>query len=123
MQSADFVATLFDGRSNPAKVTVAFTMALNALEKGHNTMVLLMVEAVELGQPGATEGIDVGQPFEPVSDLLAKFVLGGGRIGICKSCMIHNGFTEAQMAPGYEIVSAPEVIDLMMAAKGSLQIT
>ncbi|GAB1362980.1 hypothetical protein MASR1M32_22160 [Rhodobacter sp.] len=34
MQSADFVATLFDGRANPAKVTVAFTMALNALQKG-----------------------------------------------------------------------------------------
>lgn len=123
MQSADFVATLFDGRANPAKVTVAFTMALNALQKGHDAMILLMVEAVELGQPGAVEGIDVGKPFEPVADLLAKFRAGGGRIGICKSCMVHNGFTEDQMVPGYEIVTAPEVIDLMMAAKGSLQIT
>ncbi len=123
MQSADFVATLFDGRSNPAKVTVAFTMALNALQKGHDTMVLLMVEAVELGLPGATNGLDVGKPFEPVSDLLAKFLEGGGRIGVCKSCMIHNGFTAEQMVPGYEIVTAPDVIDLMVAAKGSLQIT
>ena len=40
---------------------MAFTMALNALEKGHDAMVLLMVEAVELGQPDATDGIDVGQ--------------------------------------------------------------
>lgn len=123
MPSADFVATLFDGRANPAKVTVAFTMALNALQKGHSAMVLLMVEAVELGQPDATAGIDVGKPFEPVPDLLAKFIAGGGRIGICKSCMIHNGFSAEQMVPGYEIVTAPEVIDLMMAAKGSLQIT
>ncbi|MFE3839033.1 DsrE family protein [Pseudogemmobacter sonorensis] len=123
MQSADFVATLFDGRANPAKVTVAFTMALNALQKGHGAMVLLMVEAVELGLPGATEGIDVGKPFEPVPDLLEKFLGGGGRIGICKSCMIHNGYTAGQMVEGYEIVTAPEVIDLMMAAKGSLQIT
>lgn len=51
-------------------------------------------------------------------DVLAKFIRGSRRIGICKSCMTHNGFTEAQMAAGYEIVSAPEVIDLMMAAKG-----
>lgn len=123
MQSADFVATLFDGRANPAKVTVAFTMALNALQKGHGAMVLLMVEAVELGQPGATDGLDVGKPFEPVSDLLAKFLAGGGRIGVCKSCMIHNGFTAEQMVPEYEIVTAPEVVDLMMAAQGSLQIT
>lgn len=123
MQPADFVATLFDGRSDPAKVTVAFTMALNALQKGHGAMVLLMVDAVALGLPGATEGIDVGKPFEPVSDLLAAFRRGGGRIGICKSCMIHNGFAAEQMAPGHEIVTAPEVIDLLMAAKGSLQIT
>lgn len=123
MQTADFVATLFDGRANPAKVTVAFTMALNALDKGHDAMVLLMVDAVELGQPGATDGLDVGQPFEPVPVLLEKFLAGGGRVGICKSCMIHNGFTAAQMVPGYEIVTAPEVVDLMMAARGSLQIT
>lgn len=123
MTSADFVATLFDGRSNPAKVTVTFTMALNALRKGHDTMVLLMVEAVELGQSGALEGIDIGQPFEPAADLLTQYIAGGGRIGICKSCMVHNGFTEKQMVPGYEIVTAPDVIDLMVAAKGSLQIT
>ncbi|KGJ05196.1 Predicted peroxiredoxin [Paracoccus halophilus] len=123
MQSADFVATLFDGRANPAKVTVAFTMALNALQKGHGAMVLLMVDAVELGQPDATAGMDVGQPFEPVPDLLTKFLEGGGRIGICKSCMIHNGFDPGQMVPDYEIITALEVVDLMMAAKGSLQIT
>lgn len=123
MQSADFVATLFDGRGNPAKITVAFTMALNALQKGHDAMVLLMVEAVELGLPDATKGLDVGKPFEPVSDLVAKFLSGGGRIGVCKSCMIHNGFTAEQMVPGYEIVTAPDVVDLMMTAKGSLQIT
>lgn len=123
MKTADFVATLFDGRSNPAKVTVAFTMALNALKKGHSAMVLLMVEAVELGQPNATDGIDVGKPFEPVADLLAQFLAEGGRIGICKSCMIHNGFTAEQMVPDYEIITAPEVIDLLMAANGSLQIT
>ena len=123
MKSADFVATLFDGKSNPAKVTVAFTMALNALQKGHDTMVLLMVEAVELGQPGAFDGIDIGKPFEPVAELLLAFLSGGGRIGICKSCMIHNGFTAEQMVPSYEIVTAPDVIDLLVAAKGSLQIT
>lgn len=123
MKTADFVATLFDGRANPAKVTVAFTMALNALQKGHDSLVLLMVEAVELGLPGATDGLDVGKPFEPVADMLAKFLEGGGRVGVCKSCMIHNGFTAEQMVPEYEIITAPEVIDLMMATKGSLQIT
>lgn len=123
MPRTDFITTLFDGKSDPAKATVAFTMALNAVKKGHEAMVLLMVEAVELGLPGATEGMDVGAPFAPVPQLLEEFLSLGGRVGICASCMIHNGFTADQMVPGYEIVSAPEVVDLLMAARGSLQIT
>ncbi|KEO55215.1 DsrE family protein [Thioclava indica] len=123
MQTADFVTTVFDGKSNPAKVTVAFTMALNAVKAGHSALVLLMVEAVELGVPGATEGMDIGKPFEPVDDLLKAYLAGGGRIGICGACMIHNGFTAEQMAPEYEMVTAPDVVTLLMASKGSLQIT
>lgn len=123
MQTADFVATLFDGTSNPNKITVAFTMALNALKAGHSAIVLLMVEGVELGKPGALAGIDIGKPFEPAADLLEAYLAAGGRIGICGACMIHNGFTAEQMVPDYEIITAPDVISLLMAAKGSLQIT
>lgn len=123
MQTSDFVATIFDGQSNPNKVTVAFTMALNALLKGHSATLILMVEAVELGKPGATAGIDVGKPFEAVSDLLQKYLDKGGRVAICGACMLHNGMTAAQMDPRFEIISAPDVIDLLMNAKGSLQVT
>lgn len=123
MKPADFVTTLFDGKSNPAKVTIAFTMALNAVQKGHGAMVLLMVSAVELGQPGAMKGINVGEPFEPVDVMLEKYLSLGGRIGVCKSCMIHNGFTAEQMVPSYEIVTGSDVVDLLMASRGSLQIT
>ncbi|AJE47201.1 DsrE family protein [Celeribacter indicus] len=123
MQTADFVATVFDGKSNPAKVTVAFTMANKALEQGRSAMVLLMVEAVELGVPGATGGMDVGAPFKPVPELFAAFTGNGGRIGICSSCMIHNGFTAEQMDPAYEIVDAGAVVTLLCEARGTLPIT
>ena len=123
MQTTDFVATVFDGTSNPNKVTVTFTMALNALLKGHTATIILMVEAVELGKPGATAGMAVGKPFEPVSDLLAKYMEKGGRIAICGSCMIHNGLTADQMDTRFEVITAPDVIELLMAAKGSLQVT
>ena len=67
MQRTDFVATLFHGRDDPARVTVAFTMALAALGKGHSATLVLMVDAVHLGRPGATDGMDIGKPFDPVS--------------------------------------------------------
>ncbi|ALV57502.1 TPA: DsrE family protein [Pseudomonas aeruginosa] len=123
MQTTDFVATIFDGRSNPNKVTVTFIMALNALLKGHTATIILMVEAVELGQPGAAAGLDIGKPFEPVADLLEKFLEKGGRIAICGSCMIHNGMTAAQMDPRFSVINAPDVVELLMGARGSLQVT
>ncbi|WP_028600923.1 DsrE family protein [Ottowia thiooxydans] len=122
MQQSDFVTTLFDGKGNPNKVTVAFTMALNALLKGHTACIILMVEAVELGRPDAANGMDIGPPFEAVADLLQKYLDKGGRIAICKSCMVHNGMSAEQMDPRFEIISAPDVIDLLMGANGSLQI-
>lgn len=123
MQTTDFVATVFDGKGNPNKVTVTFTMALNAVLKGHTATVILMVEAVELGVPGATAGMDIGKPFEPVAELLRKYLEQGGRVVVCLSCLLHNGMTEEQLDPRFTTVTAAEVIDLMMAAKGSLQIT
>ncbi len=123
MQTTDFVATVFDGEGNPNKVTVAFAMALNALMKGHSATIILMVDAVTLGQPHGTDSIDIGKPFEAVSDLLAKYLDKGGRVVICGPCMIHNGMTAAQMDPRFEIINAPDVIDLLMNAKGSLQVT
>ncbi|MGO3742048.1 DsrE family protein [Kerstersia sp.] len=123
MQQTDFVATVFDGRSNPNKVTVTFTMALNAVRKGYSATVILMVEAVELGKPGAAEGLDIGKPFEPVAHLLAQYLALGGKVAICGSCMIHNGLQAEEMDPRYAIITAPDVIDLLMGARGSLQIT
>ena len=123
MNHTNFVATLFDGHSNPNKVTVAFTMALNARLKGHGATLILMAEAVELGKPGAAGGMDIGKPFEPVADLLQRYLDNGGQVAICASCMIHNGFAATDMDPRYAIVTAPEVIDLLMGADGSLQIT
>lgn len=123
MQTTDFVATVFDGRSNPNKVTVTFTMALNAVLAGHTATIILMVEAVELGKPDASAGMDIGKPFEPVADLLAKYLEKGGRIAICQSCMVHNGMSAEQIDPRYEIITAPQVVELLMNAKGSLQVT
>lgn len=121
-QTADYVSTLYHGQADPNKVTVALTMALNARLKGHSACLILMAEAVHLGLPGAADDIDIGQPFEPAADLLRKYLEQGGRVAICKSCMLHNGLAAEQMDARYEIITAPDVIDLLMGARGSLQI-
>lgn len=123
MQTTDFVATVFDGHANPSKVTVAFTMAVNALAKGYSATVILMNDAVELGRPNAADDINAGAPFRPVKDLWADFLQQGGQIAVCSACMANNGFTAEQMDSRYVIVNGPQVVELLMNTKGSLQIT
>lgn len=121
MQS-DFVSTLFDGHSNTDKVTIAFTMAVNALLKGHSATIILMAKSVELGKPDAMRDINIGPPFKPVAELLDTFLAEGGRVAVCSSCLLHAGFSPEDMDPQYPIINAPDVVDLLMGAKGSLQI-
>ncbi len=123
MRNTDFVVTLFEGKANPNNLTVAVVMGLNALKQGHSATMILMVEAVELGKPGATKGIDIGAPFAEVSGQLEEFLSLGGQVCICNACMIHNGFTADDMDSRFELINAPDVVSLLMNAKGSLQIT
>ena len=123
MRTTDFVVTLFEGKSNPNNLTVAVVMALNALKQGHSATIILMVEAVERGKPGATKGIDIGAPFAEVGGQLEEYLSLGGQVCICNACMLHNGFSAEDMDSRFELINAPDVVTLLMNAKGSLQIT
>lgn len=123
MRNTDFVVTLFEGKSNPNNLTVAVVMALNALKQGHTATIILMVEAVELGKPGATKGINIGAPFAEVGGQLEEYLNMGGQVCICNACMLHNGFSAEDMDSRFELINAPDVVTLLMNAKGSLQIT
>ena len=123
IETTDFVATLFDGESNPDKATVAFTMALKALEKGHSATVILMAAAVHLGQPDAATGLDIGEPFRPLPDLMKDYLESGGRVVVCGACMKHNELAADQMDSRFAVIDAGGVIDLVMTARGGLQIT
>ncbi|PID45770.1 MAG: sulfur reduction protein DsrE [Proteobacteria bacterium] len=119
----DYVGTLFDNDSNPNKVTVAFTMASKALEAGHSAALILMVDAVHLACPGSVDGIDIGEPFMPVKSVQEAFLEKGGKILVCGACMIHNKVKADTIDERFEIINADDVVELVMNAKGSLQLT
>lgn len=123
MRQTDFVVTLFHGKNNPNEMTVAAVMGLNAIKQGHSATIILMVSAVELGQPGAMHGVDIGHPFPEVGETMEAFLKQGGQVCICRACMIHNGFSPEQMDSRFTLIDAPDVVSLLMGAKGSLQIS
>ena len=122
-KTTDYVSTLFDNDNNPNKVTVALTMASKALEKGHSASIILMVEAVHLALPNAFDKIDIGAPFKPAAELLQAFMQQGGQVLVCGACLKHNGLQESAIDDRFEIIDAGDVVDLVMSAKGSLQLS
>lgn len=123
MTTYDYVSTLFDNDNNPNKVTVALTMANKALERGHSVALILMVDAVHLACPGRIDGIDIGDPFKPAKALQEAFLDKGGRIYVCQSCMVHNGITQEMLDSRFELITADGVIQLLMSATGTLQLS
>lgn len=121
--TTDFVSNLFDDTSNPSKITVGLTMAVKALEKGHSASVILFIDAVKLAKPNALDSVDIGAPFKPAKDLLEKFIEQGGNVLVCGACMEHNGIKESEIDPRFEVINGDDVVDLMMGAKGSLQLS
>ena len=123
LTTTDYVGTLFDDQTNPNKITVAYTMAVTALERGHSSTLILMVDAVHLARPNALDSIDIGAPFKPAKELLQAFMDKGGQVLVCKACMVHNNVQESEIDTRFGIISADDVVNLLMSAKGSLQLT
>ncbi|UJF24111.1 DsrE family protein [Suttonella sp. R2A3] len=123
LKYTDYVSTLFDDHSNPNKITVAFKMGVQALKKGHSATVMLMVDGVYLARENALEGIDIGAPFEPAKALLEAFLADGGQVVVCSACMQHNSVHKEEIDSRFVVITADDVIDLLMNAKGSLQLT
>lgn len=124
VNTTDYVGTLFDNvESNPSKITLAFTMAGMALKKEHSASVILMVDAVHLALPNALAKVDIGAPFEPAGELLEAFIEKGGQVLICSACMKHNGIGESAIDKRFTVISGDDVVELLMNAKGSLQLS
>ncbi|MDP8162969.1 DsrE family protein [Pasteurella skyensis] len=119
----DYVGTIFENETNPNKPTVAFTLANKALEKGYSAAIILMVDAVSMSISGAIDNIDIGAPFGGLKALQEAFIEKGGKILVCKACMVHNKITPEQIDSRFDIIDGGEVVDLIMNAKGSLQIS
>lgn len=123
VNNTDYVGTLFDNSdSKPSKITLAFTMAGVALKKGHSASVILMVDAVHLGVPHALDKVNIGAPFEPAGELLEAFIEKGGQVLVCSACMKHGGVEESAIDKRFTVISGDDVVELLMNAKGSLQL-
>jgi tRNA 2-thiouridine synthesizing protein D len=118
----EFLITLSHDKSNDKQVTLAFTLGLKSLEKGHRTAIALLLDGVEVGVTGYIDDIDIGEPFLPVADMLEVYLSKGGELLICGSCWKHQKHTDADRLAGAKMISADLLIDLLMNAKSTIQL-
>lgn len=122
MKNIDLLITLTKNENDSNNVTIAFTMGIKSLEKGYDTEVLLLSDGVHLASKGYGDKINIGQPFEPVKNLIPRFLELGGSLKVCSACMVHNGVLEDNLLEGAEVVNAEYVIDALMESKKTLQL-
>ncbi|HLQ72350.1 MAG TPA: DsrE family protein [Bacillota bacterium] len=122
METPDLLITLTAHERDANNVTVAFTMAIKALEKGYQPEIILLSDGVHIAEKGYVDKIDIGSPFKPVSELLSIYLEQGGRLSACGSCMQHNGVKESDLVNGADKIDADYVVDSLMKAEKTLQL-
>lgn len=118
----DLLITLTAHERDSNNVTIAFTMGLKALEKGSTTEIILLSDAVHLAENRYADKIDIGEPFRPVKDLIPEFIGNGGKLKVCKSCLVHNKVNMDNLIEGSLVIEAGDVIDALLDSKKSLQL-
>lgn len=104
-QGGRVVINLATGHEDADRVTVAFLVAVAALEKGRPVAMFATKEAVRLGVPGYAEAVEsAGSP--PVSRLSAQFAELGGELLLCPICFNARRLDAEQLVPGARLAGA-----------------
>src|SRR3954447_3716435 len=79
------IINLATGHEDAERVTVAFLVAVAALDKGKQVTLFATKEAVRIGLPGYADAVEAaGSP--PVSRLFAQYAEKGGGLLVCPIC-------------------------------------
>ena len=108
-------------KDNIDKATLGLTLANAAVSAGEQVSVVLISEGVRLAVQGYADGIDYGEPFKPMQELVAG-VLKGGEVSAHRPCMKKRGISEEFLLPGVRLVGGADVIRLIGQADRSLQL-
>ncbi len=110
--SDKFCISLTHAGDDPDRATVAFVLANAALGSEKDTIVFLSTEGVRIGQAGYVDDIRE-EGFAPLSELMANFAEGGGRILVCAPCFRKRGLDENNLVAGAIIVGGASLIEFL----------
>ncbi|MHB1033768.1 MAG: DsrE family protein [Pirellulales bacterium] len=107
-----FAVMLTHAKDDPDKASVALVVARTATASGKETLIFLTSEGVRLGQRGYAEGIH--EPgFSPLAGELAAFIAGGGKVYLCKTCVLARGMDEGNLIAGVAVVGSATFVEFL----------
>ena len=100
--SSKAVISLTTGLEDTEKVTVAFLVAVGAVETGRDTVIFLTKEAVRLAASGFGHAIACDGCPE-LSTLLDRYAAAGGKYFVCPICFGSRGLDEQELLKNAEL--------------------
>ncbi|NOR43508.1 MAG: hypothetical protein GQ572_09245 [Gammaproteobacteria bacterium] len=111
LQPVEYMYTLTSFWQDPDRVAIPLVLGNSALALGHDVVIWLTLEGVNLAKSGAADTI-IPKGFPPVKELLAAFIEGGGRIGVCPPCGKVHGVSDDVMIDQAEWMGAAAMVDV-----------
>jgi uncharacterized protein len=110
-QPAGYMFTLASFWQDPDRVALPLVLGNSALALGHDVVIWLTLEGVNLAKSGAVDTI-IPKGFPSVKELLEAFIEGGGRIGVCPPCGKVHGVTDDIMIDHAEWMGAAAMVEV-----------
>jgi predicted peroxiredoxin len=107
------------GREDPERATLAFIVGNVAASADQEVILLLTIEGVWLATRGYADEIHT-DGFPPLGEVIQSFRANGGQIWACGTCTKPRGITEDQLIEGAKIVTAANVVEVLVSGAASL---
>ena len=104
-----FIISASQGTNDTTMATLPFIAAKSAAESGHDVVLWLWNEAVNLAREGVADHV-AGVNLTPLSELLMAVQLAGIPIWVCGACAVARGIREEDLVAGSEIKAMPDYI-------------
>lgn len=93
--------SLCTGLEDPEKVTVAFLVAVGAVEQGREVRMFLTKEAVRLALAGHAQAVAC-EGCPPLAGLLERYAAAGGTFLVCPICLDARHIDRSSFLPNAE---------------------
>lgn len=108
------------GKEDAERAILPFIVGNVAVTADQEATIFLTVEGVWLATKGYAEQVSK-EGFTPLKEILKSFMENGGKLWACGACTKPRGITEADLIEGAQIVTAANLVEVLV--KGSISCT